>query len=110
MNDKLLDLLQELGKQLGVTAENLWRVLVAGQRAEGITELFIVFAVATALGIGLRGIWKMEDWEAIEPLPHFGFGLLVAGFIPLIFVLYDAIISLMAPEYMALRYILGRLR
>lgn len=109
MNDRVVDLLQELGKQLGVAADHLWRVLVIGQRAEGIAHLVMALMLALGLVLGMRAIWKIEDWSDSEPVPHMGFAILCGSWILVLFWIYDGVLALAAPEYAALKFMLRRL-
>ena len=113
MNDQTLGLLRDLAGKLGTTIENLWTVMVYGARAEGIASL-VASAVLMAVLIGVyklsdKLIFNNPDYD-VEDKVFASIVPMVVGMVVFIFFmvcLYDGVLGVVAPEYTALKSILG---
>ena len=106
MNQQIIDLLRDLGVQLGTTAQDLWRVIVGGQRIEGIFELIAGCLLIVAMIVLLRVLWKSE-WDTDAKV--FGSVFLSVLFAFGGLFVRSGLIAIYAPEYSALKFILNRL-
>ena len=107
MNEKTLEALQQLASKLGTTGEYLWQVMVAGQFAEGIFALVVVLIGMLSVVCSVR--LKMPPGDE-EPFMIAKILLFVAGVSFTSIFLWQAVVSLITPEYAALRQILDLLK
>jgi len=117
MNEQTLQMLQALAEKLNTTAENLWAVLIAQARIEGILSsiwvvvclVLMVASIKTARWI-YKGVWH-DDWDEIAILPLVAVSLFGTVMIfPMVINLNWAITCFANPEYYALIHILRAVR
>ncbi len=117
MNEQTLQMLQALADKLNTTAENLWAVLIAQARIEGIVSIIWATACLVVIIIGIKvckwiynGLMN-DDWDdiAFAPLCLVGIATVILIF-PMIAHINWAITCLLNPEYYALTHILRAVR
>ena len=105
--DQITPLLEKLATQLGVTAENLWGILMLQARIAWVipTLLVIMFII---MGIVPRYISKKhKDSEIATVLSGLGIASYLAALIPGIIAVWYVFMAIVNPAYLALNKILS---
>lgn len=117
MSKEILEHIDGLAAKLGVAGEYLWKTVVAGQYAEGVTTLvlagvFLIFASLGIYGIKLGHTYTPKDkWDGAGNNLMFGsllIFILFGGFC--LACMYDGLIQTLTPEYAAFKFILSQIK
>ncbi len=116
MNDKEIQLLNELAGKLGTTSEYLWGILVKQAPIDGIMAIIVFTSVVILTTIWTKVVYKKtvvtSEWRS-EGMVLFSWIsmwiMLVTTF--LLFInIPNAIVGIINPEYWALKFIFSNLR
>lgn len=121
MDDKTFAALQALAAKLGTTAEYLWALLIKGLPVEGAVHLFFSTLLIAPLIAGTTYGFMRFGKDIKSNDYHTADGALSWMFLvgPCVFFLFvvclstdipGAVTKIVAPEYAALKYILGAVR
>lgn len=108
MTPELSNVLAELAKKLGTSAEHLWPILVARARFDAAMAIvFCVLIVAVLTAFILKAIKAMKEEDDRLDWPT---GSLISGALIVIFVAcaFGATVNFVYPEVAALKTILGK--
>lgn len=114
MNDEMLKRLDALAAKLGTTAEQMWAILVAGEAKMGATYALLGAILFLGMAVACYALFRygVRDETGDDVAPACFVGGTVCGGLGLIgfFVIWYGVLSWIAPEYYAIRYVLGAIK
>jgi hypothetical protein len=102
--------LAPVAEKLGQGAEYSWEILVKGQFAEGVATVAICLMVIIGFFTAIKPVHRyndtLDEWDSGLPV----IGFYIIGGISLLFAtlcLYQGAIQIIAPEYTAIKFLIG---
>lgn len=106
--ESIKSVLSPVAEKIGQGAEYGWEVLVAGQFAEGVGLLVIaltLISIVLLCYVVAGAVEKKTDADGAIYGMAFGINLILL--IPILALLYEGILRVIAPEYMAIKFLIS---